>query len=437
MRCGTVYLRRNPRLRSLILVVAALWISAHSTVAQETADSDPFAEDFIFLENGLLRRGAFLIDDAGPQSPSDAVPPPVPPIPPSSPPSLPLGLMTSLPEERPARSTEPDGPMENRPPSFPDKPQDPHAIPASVFQDALQAINTPFDGVNPSLPIAGERYLPFASFAIDSTRPRSQLRLRMNSLFDVARPDRGEFLVRDQKGTGIVSMDRNEFSVYSETAMDRASGWLQLPLVSVHPGGKSTDAGIGNLNVGTKAILLDGDGFFYLGSLHPNDHFYISSWFNTEVPINPRAAEVGLGHGHTTLTPGFLMSYEYSTETMFQSEFKFHIPLGGTPDVAGQVLEYGIGISQVLSSTTLDSTDCRHESLIGTLELQAITFLNGKYSTGAGNQINASGDTAVTLNTGLRYAFNERVDAGICGGYSLNGNPIWGSSLLLEIRWHW
>lgn len=403
----------------------------------------------LFLENGRLQRGNFdniHRTSTFPQTPALPAPDPATLAPPATvPPPPPPGDLAGPALEDTAEPPAPPQPDTaiGAVPEF-DSQVAPFVptIPQDVYDLALEALNMPFDGPAQEIPKVGVSYVPFAAFAIEPAKPRSQMRFRIDSARRINQPDRLEYLWKRIGGGGPSQpehrLDYQSLSLYSETANDRGSGFMQIPIIWLDPSANDNTASIGNMLVGTKAILADGEGFFWFPSVVPEDHFYLSMYFATEISLNPLFADRGLTHGHTTLSPGLLASYELSPETVFQSEFKLHIPLGGTNGFAGNVLEYGTGVSHVLYSSIIDSPDCKHFAIMGTLEFEFLSFLSGgQTNSSTGETEFVDGITTCTIHSGLRCALNNRVDVGASAGFNLTSSRHYSSLGRFEIRWHW
>ena len=108
----------------------------------------------------------------------------------------------------------------------------------------------------------------------------------------------------------------------------------EIPLVLVDPVNNPNTAGLGDLQLTTKTVLLNG-----------ND-WEITQFFRTYLPTGD--AMKGLGTGHVSLEPGFLFQYKWSPETYLHGELRYWFPIGGDPTQGGQVLRYGFGISHLL-----------------------------------------------------------------------------------------
>jgi len=239
-----------------------------------------------------------------------------------------------------------------------------------------------------------------AAFFQDSPRPVTQTRVRWDAGFNLAFPDTAEYfwarMGQGNKGPqGLTSsLKYNELSLYQEVAAKGASMYISVPYRSFDAAdGNPGSAGMGDLTIGAKTVLLD------------RDLLLISTQFSTYVPVgNPTT---GLGTGHVSLEPALLAALKLTPTTYLQTEFADWIPLGGTPGFAGSVFHYHVSLNQNL----LHQGDCIN--VVGTVELNGYSFRGQFTDPSTGNVVGLMGSNYLNAGPGIRLQFCDRCDMGI------------------------
>ena len=289
------------------------------------------------------------------------------------------------------------------------------------------------------------RWIPEANaaFFTDNARPRTVTRFRYDHAPDLLFPDRSEyFWARDDgkgagpqpphafpksgsvhpyhpgltpvqyKGEQAVRYD--QLSIYQEVATARASVFVEyyyrsnFPLLTPHT------AGFGDLNLGTKSLLLD------------CELIQLTFQFKTFIPTG--AASAGLGTGHVSLEPSLLTSIRIASETYFQGQLSEWIPIGGDQNFAGSIIHYHGSLNHCLYRFTPDVP------LIGTLEGVGYTFQSGAYTDPVLGIQKSSGFTYFSVGPGLRLSVCNNLDFGVGLAFPLT-DPHWGNpQIRTELR---
>lgn len=187
---------------------------------------------------------------------------------------------------------------------------------------------------------------------------------------------------------------------------------------SVNPERNDNTTGFGDMVLGAKATLFDG----------PSTK--VSSVFRTYLKTGP--ADRGLGTGHVSLEPGFLLRHQLNQHTYFHGEAKYWLPIAGTPAVAGDVLKLGAALSTVWKeSDTM--------ALLPTLEFSSYTFLSGSATQASGIRRHVNGEFAGELYPGLRCVHgpgNELglLEYGFASGIVFADDGWFDSRLVFDIR---
>ena len=280
-----------------------------------------------------------------------------------------------------------------------------------------------FNQTNGDIGIGQERVM-FAPFDIETSQPANNFRLKAMSAFGLQTPDRAEYLWAKIGGPGPTSPEsRVNYQAYDaiyEAGGKRFSLVTDIPLRYMHPENNMSGAGIGNISLAPKMVIVDGR------------DWQITQIFRTYLPTG--AANRGTSNGLVSLEPGVLVHYRWSPRTYVHSQFKYWVPLTGDPVASGNVFNYGLGVSHVLQET--DSF-----AIIPVLEVVGWTVGGGKATLPTGMTISA--DTSfVNIQPGVRFVLGPKGDLGLCevgiaGGFATNATGWYQEQFTVEIRWSW
>jgi hypothetical protein len=247
-----------------------------------------------------------------------------------------------------------------------------------------------------------------AALFMDYARPATLTRLRWDAGRNLIHPDRSEFFWAAQgvKGPGsaanpVVSVDYDELSLYQEAGSDRFSFWINVPYRSLefYPrnGGSVGAGGFGDMSLGTKSLILD------------SEVLQFTFQFATYIPMG--VTNRGIGVGHVSLDPSLLWAVKLYTDTWWQSQLGYWIPISpstvnGAP-FAGGVLHYHNSINHVICRPLCDT------ALVGTIESVGYTFTAGLYTDPVtGLAVSANDQTYFGVGPGLRLCICDKLDIG-------------------------
>ena len=227
----------------------------------------------------------------------------------------------------------------------------------------------------------------------------TETRLRWDAGLGFATPDTAEYfwgkIGNGGKGpeNPESNMHYNNLSLYQEVAVKGFSAFIEVPYLSVEPSNNPSASGFGDMNVGTKAVLLD------------RELLLATFQFRTFIPTGNATA--GLGTGHVTLEPSLLAALKITPATYLQFQLGEWIPIGGTSGFGGSIFEYHVAVNH-----------CCYQNgdalaIIGTLELNGMCF-RGMYTDPAtGNALSLSGADLLSAGPGVRFIFCKNCDLGI------------------------
>ena len=263
----------------------------------------------------------------------------------------------------------------------------------------------------------GRDRLANAPFEIDTTQPMNNYRLRIDAAYDLEFPDRAEYFWAKSTG-GDPSVDYQDFRFLMELGGKRFSVGTEIPIRSVDPVDRAGSTGLGDMNLTTKTVMLDGDRW-QITQIFRN-------YFNTGSKTH------GTGNGHISLEPGMLFRYKWNDITYLHSEVKYWFPLGGDPDHAGQVLNYGLGMSHLWF-------DADNFAIIPTLEFVIWKVLDGAQTLGMTEQ-QLDGLGIFNIYPGVRLVCDKGGDLGlfelgIATGFAVSNNHWYQSLLRVDLRW--
>lgn len=219
---------------------------------------------------------------------------------------------------------------------------------------------------------------------IDSATIGNRFRVRYDAGYGLSPADRAEFFYASNPGTSAGVVDYQEFSSYLELAKnDWLSGFLETPLRFMNPETAENTSGIGDINLGFKAVLL------------ADQRSCTTFQFRTYLPTGDDSRR--LGTGNVNIEPALLNYFKFDDRWTSESEFRTWVPLTSAA-FPGTVLRYGTGISY----TPKNVCSCR-PTYSPVLEIVGWTVLNGLATVDdAGTVVSASGDNIVNAKLGIR-----------------------------------
>ncbi len=242
-----------------------------------------------------------------------------------------------------------------------------------------------------------------AAFFQDGARPVTQTRIRFMSAEDISFPDTAEFYWAKIGARGPANfetrLDTNGLYLYQEVAVKNFSFFTEVPYIQVDSAVNEGKSGFGDINLGTKSLLLD------------CELIQLAFQFRTFIPSAPTGN--GLGTGHVSLEPSLLASIKLDTCTYLQTQLAEWIPLGGDPNGAGAALEYHMSVNTDLWRPN------PNVSVIATFEFNGVSFQDGTYTVANGVVRKANGDAYLQTGPGIRFGLCNKVDIGVGTGFGL------------------
>lgn len=257
---------------------------------------------------------------------------------------------------------------------------------------------------------------------IDSAIIRSQIRLRYDAAYDNNRPDRAEFFYAkcgcNPGGRGPIKpetrVDYQDINAYIEIAASNwLSGFVEVPVRFLNPDMNDNTAGLSDITAGLRVGLIANSSQAYT--------FQLRAFAPTGDD------DRGLGTGHASLEPAFLVFQKLTDRLYVEGELRDWIPIGGT-DFAGNVIRYGIG-------TAYNVAPCPERQFIApVLEFVGWSVLGGKQTVFPPGIIEgASGDTIVNAKLGIRAGtFTNSIYVGY--GRALTGDVWYKDLFRIEYR---
>ncbi|HZZ81079.1 MAG TPA: hypothetical protein VFE62_21435 [Gemmataceae bacterium] len=246
-----------------------------------------------------------------------------------------------------------------------------------------------------------------AAFFQDGPRPVTQTRIRWDEGVRYRFPDTSEYLWPQIGGKGpkVLTPYTNYagLSLYQEVAAKGFSFFFELPYLNMDPAIGPGAGGFGDMNLGTKAVLLD------------RELLLVTMQFRTYIPTGNFQA--GLGTGHVSLEPALLAALKLTHSTYLQGEIADWIPIGGTPGFEGNVFHYHASLNQNICHVG----DCFN--IVGTMEFNGWSFRGAFSDPLTGAPIGIGGSNYVNAGPGFRVQFCERVDFGVGAAFGFgNGH---------------
>lgn len=258
---------------------------------------------------------------------------------------------------------------------------------------------------------------------IDPAIPGDVFRFRYDSSYENNRPTRADFFWapggRFGPGPSIPekSVDYQDLITYVEALLtETASVFVDVPVRFLNPELNPNTAGFSDLNFGVKQALI------------AREDLFASFQFRTYVPSGDFRR--GLGNGHVSLEPAFLVYLPLDDRWGLEGEIRDWIPLTNN-DFAGNIIRYGVGLHYDL----IRSDDFR---MTPVAEFVGWSVLDGKVAVRQSPDLvevqDAAGNTIVNVKVGLRTKIGSRMD--LYGGYgrALTGDVWYKNTFRLELR---
>lgn len=268
----------------------------------------------------------------------------------------------------------------------------------------------------------GRKRLPYAPFEIESAQPGNNVTLRYDMAYGMDRPDRSEYFWAQQGDSPPLNereVDYQQLRIIREAGSGRFSLTTEYPIRFLDPDVNDNTAGIGDINIAPKIVLVDGK------------DWQLAHVFRTYIPTGSKRK--GLGTGHVSLEPGALLRYAWTEDTNVFGQLKFWFPIGGDPGHSGPVCVYGFGWA-----TNLCDSDTF--AMIGTVEMTGVSYLDALATNSAGALVSNDSDTSFNLQPGMRFVLGPSGDLGlfelgVSTGHALSINGQYEHQVRLDLRW--
>jgi hypothetical protein len=272
-----------------------------------------------------------------------------------------------------------------------------------------------------------------ASLFVDPARPATQLRFRGDFGSQLQFPDKSEWFWAQENGKGprfpgtipagqtkppgSPNVDYDEGFLYMEGAIERFGLFVELSYRNVEPIFYPGASGFGDMNVGTKSLLID------------CELLQFTFQFKAYLPTGDFLK--GLGTGHTSLEPSFIAAIKLTPVTYFQVQTAFWFPIGGTQSFEGPVFHYHLSLNQLLCHCG------RNIQLIGTLEANGFDLAGGAFTSPIDGLPRSSKEINQILNVGpgLRLDICNRVDFGVGSAIAVTKDRMSENLARVELRW--
>jgi hypothetical protein len=310
----------------------------------------------------------------------------------------------------------------------------------------------------------GWNYLADSAFWIDGARPITSFTLAYEHGEHLPTPDRADyFLAQTGSGgvrnpplapapnpTGITlahasgsvgrglsiaetAVNYNDLMMIIQAGSGKAGLVVTTPYRSISPENNPQASGFGDTTIATKAMLLD------------CELLQLTFEFKTTIPAG--SARRGLGTGHVSLEPDILLALKLGPCTYLQSSISEWIPLGGDPGYQGAALRYNFAVNHTLWKPAPDL------ALVGTLEMDGMTFQGGEYTDPSAIQIiplapapvtaasmyqlvpQRAATTYLSMGPGIRFVMCNKLDVGIGTQFHLTSERFADELYRFEFRY--
>lgn len=289
---------------------------------------------------------------------------------------------------------------------------------------------------------------------VDNAIVGSQIRVRFDAAFGYEGADRAAFFYakcgcyreagvdpdangpapalagRDPFTTPFIEtgLDARDFTVTLEYApQERVSVFTDVLLRSISPNINASATGLGDLRGGVKVALYQTDTRYVTGQLR--------------VQFSSGDSRKGLGNDHASFEPGLLYFEQLNDIVTLSGELKYWIPVGGATgapvapekDWAGDILEYGAGVSFEVYSGS-EATFAPVIELVGWRVLGGFETISLDGTLSTFTLAEADGINIANLKVGGRISFSGNNSIYVGYGHALTDRHWYDDILRLEFR---
>lgn len=292
----------------------------------------------------------------------------------------------------------------------------------------------------------GQERVMFAPYSVDFSQPGKYYRLRFDMAYGNRFPDRAEFFyAKPSKGPKFIerSIDYQDIRFQFESGGELFSIFSDYPVRILDPELNGNTAGFGDMIVGNKAVLINGQ-YWQLTQV-------LRTYINTGDP------QRGLSTGHTSLEPGLILRYKWTPKTYIHGELKYFTPVGADPMFSGAIINYGFSIATVLyendNFAILPTWEVTGHSVLDGQRTVPVTVATdgsipnldptrevfGKFPF-VGQAVDVDGAAFGTIQTGVRFVLGPKGDlglfeVGVNGAISTANNAFFDHRAQVEFRW--
>ena len=268
----------------------------------------------------------------------------------------------------------------------------------------------------------GYERVAYAPFALDIANPMNQWAFRLDNAYRWRAPDEAEYFFARSTSVGGLGPNTQstasyqDFDFINEVGNSALSARTTIPIRMVDPDDMGSTAGLGDIDVQTRAVFLTGD------------RLKLTQFLEMHMPTG--SVSKGLGTGHFAMEPGILANYRWTDATYLHAEMKYLFPIPLSPAVDGTVLTWGGGISHVMYDGDVFAVIPTAEFLCYSIFDASATDLDS----GVPITEHIGTETIPTLHFGFRVVTDRlrdlgTVEAGVSLGINL-GNEHWYQDLV-------
>lgn len=278
------------------------------------------------------------------------------------------------------------------------------------------------------------RPLANSAFFVDQVKPITQIRIRGDFGQNYSFPDKAEYLwaAENLKGPhfpgtvppglrapGEPNLNYGLGSLYFEGAVSRFSLFVNLNYLNVEPTLYPGASGFGDMQVGTKSLLLD------------CELIQFTFQFQTFIPTGNFTK--GLGTGHVAFQPELITAIKMTPLTYLQAQVFYWWPVGGDQNFQGPVWNWQLSLNQMLYHCGCE----RSVDVIGTAELGGYDIAGGAYTAPITGLPLSAKDVGQIVNVGpgIRLVVCNKIDIGIGSQFAITKDRMASSLERVEFRW--
>ncbi|MEK6236084.1 MAG: hypothetical protein N2C14_15370 [Planctomycetales bacterium] len=265
----------------------------------------------------------------------------------------------------------------------------------------------------------GASRVPWATFEIEPARPTRMIQIEFDSLWNIEFPDRLEYYWARIAAPGPANvetdLDMSELRFHIETGGSKFSLITEHVLRSVDPEANGNSVGYGDMSIGTKLVVYEGDTSIF------------TYFQRTHIPTG--VIRRGLGANRVALEHALLMDVELSCVTHMHGILDWWINISGDPMLKGTFIKYGLGFTHLLYERPYSDF-----AIIPSLEFVGWSIVDGAATVATDTIADIDADGIFSIHAGTRVLVTHNCELGFGTSTAITTNHWYENQFRIDLR---